>query len=195
MNTITMNDPRQFQFDLPTNNMPPAPLNEVIHRRAWATARQSTSPRENPDIELIVIHATAGSTTDGAVSVMAEGRASFHWAVPGPSEAEHEAFVWACAPETRAAWHVRNSCCHPAICAGAQRLNHRSLGIEIVNTQRGEPFTDWQITATAEIIRYARAKYPRLRHVVSHARLDPARRTDPGHYFPWADLMERALSI
>lgn len=194
MNAITMNDPRQFQFDLPSNSISPAPVNEVIHRRAWAAAHQSTSPRDNAEIELIVIHATAGSTTEGAVSVMAEGRASFHWAVPGPNEAEHGAFAWACAPETRAAWHVRNSCCHPEVCGGARRLNHRSLGIEIVNTQREEPFTEWQITATAEIIRYARAKYPRLRHVVSHARLDPARRTDPGRYFPWADLMERVLA-
>ncbi|WP_411816720.1 N-acetylmuramoyl-L-alanine amidase [Hyphococcus sp. DH-69] len=185
------NDPCQFQFDLPPQPYPARELNEVIHKSAWRAAPLATSKREPGEIELIVIHATAGSSTEGAVSVMTEKRASFHWIVPGRKEAAHGRFVWACAPESRAAWHVHNRCFHPEICGGAKRLNHRSLGIEIVNDQRGEPFSPWQIEATAEIIAYAMGKYPALRHVTSHARLDPARRTDPGPLFPWTEFVDR----
>ncbi len=121
---------------------------------------------------------------------MRAGRASFHWLVPDEDEAAHGAHVWATAPERRAAWHVRNTCRHPAVAGGRGRLNHVSLGIEIVNAQRDaalrpDRFSDWQVEATADIVRYAWGKYPNLSHVVSHARLDPGRRTDPGPHFPW----------
>ncbi|MEM6413689.1 MAG: N-acetylmuramoyl-L-alanine amidase [Pseudomonadota bacterium] len=149
-------------------------------------------------VDVIVVHATAGSSTLGAFSVMQEGRASYHWLVPDENEAAHENHVWATAPERRAAWHVRNNCSHPAVCNGAKRLNGRSLGIEIVNAQNvlkagPDHFSDWQIEATAAIVRYAWAKYPNLKHVVSHARLDPKRRTDPGEHFPWERFQSLVL--
>lgn len=143
-------------------------------------------------IRTIVIHATAGSSSVGAVSVMRAGAASFHWLVPDEDEVAHGAFVWATAPEARAAWHVKNTCAHPDVWEGRTRTNHTSLGIEIVNRvasaggKNADPFSKWQLAATAQIVRYAWAKYPNLRHVVSHARLDPKRRTDPGSAFPWA---------
>ncbi|PQA88373.1 N-acetylmuramoyl-L-alanine amidase [Hyphococcus luteus] len=187
-------DPKNYQFDLPFRPEP-APLAETIHKRAWAVAGTVASLRGGPPeetVRLIVIHATAGSTTDGAVSVMAAGRASFHWVVPGKDEPAHGRHVWATCPERLAAWHVRRSCAHPDICDGANNLNRASLGIEVVNRQDGEdPFSDWQIEAAAAIVRYAWAKYPNLAHVTSHARLDPGRRTDPGVNFPWTEFMER----
>lgn len=194
-----MADPMTFQFDLPAALRPQPPgLPEKIHPRAWAAAAQCTSSRNGPPheaIRVVVIHATAGASTEGAVSVMEEGRASFHWIVPDENETAHGKFVWACAPERTAAWHVRRACAHPDVCNGATNLNRVSLGIEIVNRQSGgDRFSDWQIEATAEIVRYAWAKYPQLRHVVSHARLDPKRRTDPGANFPWAEFSNRVLA-
>lgn len=94
----------------------------------------------------------------------------------------------ACAPVTLAAWHVRNDKSHSAVNGGRRRVNHWSLGIEVVNAQDAagtDRFSDWQVEVTARIVRYCWAKYPNLRHVVAHARLDPARRTDPGERFPW----------
>ena len=190
--------PTTFQLDLPRNrDWPPAPLNERIHAAAWTASGDCSSLRPAPPeeaVRVIVIHATAGSSTAGAVSVMEEGRASFHWIVPGKDEKEHGGHVWATCPERRAAWHVRRSCAHPEICAGATKLNRLSLGIEIVNRQNGEdPFSRRQLEATAEIVRYAAGKYPKLVHVVSHARLAPDRRTDPGPNFPWAEFRAMVL--
>ena len=126
---------------------------------------------------------------------MREGRASFHWLVPDEDEPQHGQFVWACAPERRAAMHVRADRHHPDVNNDARRPNHWSLGIEIVNrANSGDAFSTWQVEATAQIVRYCWGKYPNLRHVVSHAKLDPDRRSDPGANFPWDRFEELVLT-
>jgi N-acetylmuramoyl-L-alanine amidase len=126
---------------------------------------------------------------------MKRGRASFHWLIPDENEDQHEKFIWACVPEALAAWHVQNSKSHPDVWAGKNRINHWSLGIEIVNSQSPTDFfSDWQIMVTAQIVRRCWAKYPNLRHVVSHAKIDPTRRSDPGVNFPWSKFRDLVLS-
>ena len=193
-----MRDPREFQFDLPITRRPATPkLEEKIHHRAWSASKNCTSLRPaDPalSIRAIVIHATAGSSTEGAISVMEDGHASFHWIVPDENEKAHGRHVWATAPEKRACWHVQNNCRHEDIYAGTNRVNDWSLGVEIVNAQSGgDRFSHWQVETTAKIVSYAWAKYPNLVHVVSHARLDPARRSDPGENFPWETFRSLAL--
>ena len=191
--------PEQYQFDLPASHRP----GDIVIPEQWYPGvkkywDRSTSTRMyNPinGIRAVVIHATAGSSSAGAVSVMRDGEASFHWLVPDEDEAQHENLVWACAPETLAAWHVRNDKFHPDVWDGKKRINHWSLGIEVVNSQgSSDLFSSWQIEITAQIVRYCWAKYPNLAHVVSHAKLDPERRTDPGTNFPWARFKELVLS-
>ena len=195
---LTMADPHTYQFDLPSDGRPA----DVTLAEFWYPGVQqfweaSTSRRIFDPIlgvRAVVLHATAGGSSDGAVSVMREGRASFHWLVPDEDENAHGKFVWACAPEARAAWHVQNACSHPDVNGGATKVNHWSLGIEVVNRQvTADTFSDWQVEATAQIIRRCWAKYPYLRHVVSHAKLDPARRSDPGSSFPWSRLRQLVL--
>ena len=75
-------------------------------------------------------------------------------------------------------------------------MNHWSLGIEMVNSQPdngGDAFSDWQVEVTARIVRYCWAKYPNLAQVVSHAVLDPERRSDPGAQFPWPRFRQLVL--
>ncbi len=194
-----MSDPRQYQFDLPSDSRPPhANLDEEWYPGIQQTWEKSTTRRIYDPIfgvRAIVIHATAGSSSEGAVSVMRAGKASFHWLVPDEDEAQHGQFVWACAPEARAAWHVRNAVSHPGVWAGRKKINHFSLGVEVVNrATASDAFSHWQMAMTARIVRYAWAKYPNLRHVVSHARLDPERRTDPGAHFPWEDFKNHVLT-
>lgn len=143
----------------------------------------------------IVIHATAASSSAGAISVMKKttGAASFHWLVPDEDEPQHGELVWACVPEALAAWHVRNAASHPDVNDGENRVNHWSLGIEVVNRQVNDLFSEWQVEATARMVRYCWAKYPNLPHVVSHAKLDPTRRTDPGVQLDWERLKSLVL--
>ncbi len=193
-----MADPRSYQFNLPAEPRPELfQLEEEFFpgiQQSWPNC--TTARRFHPieGIRAVVIHATAGSSSAGAVSVMHAGRASFHWLVPDENEPQHGHFAWACAPETLAAWHVRNSIRHPDVAGGENLVNHWSLGIEVVNAQRdSDTFSEWQVSMTARIVRFCWAKYPNLKHVVSHAKLDPERRTDPGSLFPWKEFERQVL--
>ncbi|MGX9574352.1 N-acetylmuramoyl-L-alanine amidase [Mesorhizobium sp. f-mel] len=193
-----MPDPKTYLFDLPARGRPePLAIPEVWYPNVQSFWASSTSSRIfDPilGIKAVVIHATAGASSAGAMSVMQAGTASFHWLVPDENESQHGHVVWACAPEARAAWHVRNDKSHPQVNGGAKRVNHWSLGIEVVNTQAADPFSDWQVEATARIVRYCWAKYPNLKTIVSHAALDPQRRTDPGTKFDWVRFRQLVLS-
>lgn len=195
-----MADPTSYHFTLPKRKRP----GEVNLNEPWYPGVQpfwpacTTKRAVDPilGVKAVVIHATAGSSSAGAVSVIkrAVDPASFHWLVPDEDEPQHGQLVWACVPEALAAWHVRNAASHPDVNGGAKRVNHWSLGIEVVNAQRNDPFSDWQIEATARIVRYCWAKYPHLEHVLSHAKLDPDRRSDPGPHFDWDRFKKLVLT-
>ncbi len=163
----------------------------------FGTHRASQRPGDAvAAIEGIVIHATAGGTATGALDWWRNPavKASAHWLVPAEREALHAKAVIAVVPEARAAWHVRPECAHPDINGGRKAINRWSLGIEIVNTQApGDAFSDWQLEATAAIVRYAWAKYPNLRWLFSHAAVDPKRRSDPGAGFDWDRFVGRVM--
>lgn len=196
-----MPDSRTYQFDLPTTGRPDLhKLDEEWFpgvQDLWAGSTSNRSVDVITGIRAIVIHATAGSSSTGAMSVMKAGKASWHWLVPDENEDQHGHFVWACAPEKRTAFHVRGSVSHADVNGSKKSTNTWSLGVEIVNSQAADLFSDWQVEATARIVRYCWAKYPNLEHVVSHAKLDPTRRSDPGVDFPWdrfRDLVFNAAS-
>jgi N-acetyl-anhydromuramyl-L-alanine amidase AmpD len=192
-----MANPKEYHFKLPAWNGPQLP--EPPH--AWypgvqAVHASTTSDRTvhgDGDVHAFVIHATAGVSSRDAMTVMFGGKASWHWLVPDENEPEHGQKIWACAPEKRAAWHVKNTKSHPEVNGGARFVNYWSLGVEVVNAQGADSFSDWQVRMTADLVRYAWSKYPNLRDVVSHARLDPARRSDPGKLFPWDRFRKMVL--
>lgn len=195
-----MPDPKGYLFDLPVAGRPPfASLEEEWYPGVQNFWSDSTSARifdAIHGVRAIVKHATAGVSSSGAMSVMRDGHASWHWLVPDEDEEAHGRFVWACAPEARAARHVRNPRFHPAVNGGAIKANHWSLGVEIVNSQRRDvidPFSEWQVAAAARIVRYCWWKYPNLKQVVSHAVLDPQRRSDPGSHFPWQTFRDLVI--
>jgi N-acetyl-anhydromuramyl-L-alanine amidase AmpD len=192
-----MPDSKTYLFDLPARGRPePLTIPEVFYpnvRSFWASSTSSRIFDPILGIKAVVIHATAGGSSAGTMSMMQAGTASFHWLVPDENESQHGHVVWACAPEARAAWHVRNDKGHPLVNGGAMRVNHWSLGIEVVNTQVANPFSDWQVEATARIVRYCWAKYPNLETIVSHAAFDPHRRTDP-EIFDWARFRQLVVS-
>lgn len=192
-------DPTKYQFNFPATGRPTSlTIPEFFFpgvQEFWARSTAGRIVDSITGIKAVVIHATAGTNSAGAVSVMRDGKASFHWLVPDEDEPQHGQIVWACAPESRAAWHVRNVCRHPDVNDNKNRVNHWSLGIEVVNRQAGgDAFSDWQVEITAKIVRYCWAKYPNIRHVVSHAKLDPTRRSDPGKHFPWQRFKDLVLS-
>ncbi|MGA7613586.1 MAG: N-acetylmuramoyl-L-alanine amidase [Thermoanaerobaculia bacterium] len=194
-----MQDPRDYHFALPpwygpAPDEPPAePYPGVDAVLPYCTS--SRDEHYDGIIRAIVIHATAEPNSEISMGAMFSHRASFHWLVPGPREAEHGRFSWRCVPENLAAWHVRNSRSHPELWNGHRFVNSWSIGIEVVNIQDGvEPFTEWQVEQTAALVRSAWSRHPQIHDVISHARLDPERRTDPGPQFPWDRFRDLVLA-
>lgn len=197
-----MTNPKSFHFTLSESEKPPfVPLVEEVHPEfQWLTRNRSRARGRDVFnvIDTVVIHATAGFATQHAVDAWKVKKASAHWIIPDEDEPQHGHFVWASVAEAKAAFHVRDAIdCGPHLGHGGN-VNDRSLGIEIVNTQDvqnfRDPYSEWQIDAAARIVLYAWSKYPNLKHVISHAKLDPSRRSDPGSNFPWEKLKERILN-
>lgn len=202
-------DPKKYQFDLPQSGRPdPFKIPEEYYPGVLDYMKKRSRRRPSSAIDAIntfVIHATAGGSSSGAMDVMRTGevliggkikkvKSSWHWLVPDENEKQHGKFVWSCVWESRAAFHVRDSVSHADVNGGKKRINDHSLGIEIVNTQNNDKFSDWQVEITAAIVRYAWSVYPNLKQIVSHAKLDPGRRTDPGKDFPWSKFKNLVLS-
>lgn len=196
-----MTDPQEYHFYLPKDKRPQFnPLKEEVHPSfEWLTNNRSRSRGADvfQVIDTIVIHATAGYSTQHVIDTWKNRKASAHWIIPDEDEPQHEHFVWATVAEAKAAFHVGDVDYEKHLGKGTN-VNNRSLGIEIVNTQDVQNYTDpystWQIESTAKIITYAWGKYPNLKHVISHAKLDPTRRSDPGRNFPWEKLKELVIS-
>jgi N-acetyl-anhydromuramyl-L-alanine amidase AmpD len=196
-----MGDPTTYLLELPSGKAPaPFKIPESIYPDiAWFNANRATSRTFHPvnGIEGVVIHATAGGSTAGAISHWQKPgvEASAHWIVPDEDEAGHGKAVLAVVYESLAAWHVRNAVSHPSL-GNRTRINHWTLGIEVVNRQVvTDSFSDWQIEITALLVRYCWGKYPNLKYVFSHALVDPERRSDPGRHFDWPRFTSLVLSV
>jgi len=197
-----MNNPKNYHFTLPQGQRPEfVPLKSELHpEEKWLSSYRARSRKTDVinTIDTIVIHATAGFATQHAIDAWKLRKASTHWIIPDENEPQHGHFVWSTVNEAKAAYHVKNLDQHQQILGSGPNTNNRSLGIEIVNTQNVEqfvdPFSTWQIQMAARIVLYAWARYPLLKHVISHAKLDPSRRSDPGVNFPWKEFKEMVLS-
>ncbi|MGU9849523.1 N-acetylmuramoyl-L-alanine amidase [Pseudomonas koreensis] len=198
-----MPKPIDYYFQLPPEARPSySPLQEELHPDfEWLNQNRARSRGKDvfEAIDTVVIHATAGYATSHAVENWHQKVASAHWIIPDEKEPQHGHFVWGTVAEAKAAYHVRDAITVAETALGdGPNVNNRSLGIEIVNTQDvqnyQDPFSTWQVTMTARIVLYAWAKYPNLKHVISHAKLDPTRRDDPGIQFPWDDFKNMVLT-
>ncbi len=196
-------EPKDYFFELPEEGRPSIEETQIPEKwypdieLYWSKSTNKRTSEKLEHITTLVIHATVGGNSEGAVSVMKRNTkiASFHWLVPAEKEYAHKKFVWACVGEKKRAWHVRNSAKHSQINGGKGKLNDVSLGIEIVNKQdEKDPFSKWQLEITAQIARYCWAKYPNLKYIVSHAALDPTWKKDPGTQFPWNDFQQLVVS-
>lgn len=198
-----MADPTKYFFKLPSSGRPDHFLipERIIPDISWFNANRASDRiyHSVDGIEAMVIHATQGGSTAGALSwwkgTPPDGaNASSHWIVPDEDEAAHGSFVWAVVYEALAARHVRNNATSPKI-GDRKKINHWSLGIEIVNRQNdSDTFSSWQYEITALLVRYAWAKYPNMKYVFSHALVDPGRRSDPGDEFDWPRFKDLVLS-
>jgi N-acetylmuramoyl-L-alanine amidase len=167
--------------------------------------------------EYLVIHYTAGRTSEGAVSWLTNraSRASAHLVIDRNGE------IMQLVPFDRMAWHAGVSSWE-----GRFGLNRYSLGLELDNagrlTRKGENWRAWfqheyaqesvlqavhthgrksygwhlyppeQIEATLEVAQLLVTHYS-LRDVVGHDDISPRRKWDPGPAFPMESFRARIV--
>lgn len=146
--------------------------------------------RRGQPIDLLLLHYTGMPTAEAALQRLCDPAAevSAHYLV------EEDGRLWQLVPEERRAWHAGRSCW-----AGAEDVNARSLGIEIVNPghQFGyRPFPAAQLAVVTALCRQLLARWhiPQGR-VLGHSDVAPLRKLDPGELFPWAALAAAGVGL
>ncbi len=135
-------------------------------------------PRRDPVIDMLVLHYTAidkAATLARLCDPAAE--VSAHYVI------DEDGTVYALVPESERAWHAGLS-----FWRGHGDINSRSVGIELVNSG-DRPFATAQIESLIGLCRSILARHPiPPQNVVGHSDIAPARKIDPGRFFPWARL-------
>ncbi len=135
--------------------------------------------------DMLVLHYTGMRTGEEAIARLRdpEARVSSHYVV------EEDGRLFGLVPEERRAWHAGVS-----FWRGETGLNHRSIGIEIVNPGHEfgyRPFPAAQIATVIALLTDIRERWdiPDSR-IIGHSDIAPDRKTDPGELFPWKTLAE-----
>ena len=140
--------------------------------------------------DMLVLHYTGMKTAEEALTRLCDpaARVSAHYTI------DRDGMVYAHVPEDRRAWHAGVS-----YWAGETNVNARSIGVELVNPGHEfgyEPFPVSQIEALIDLasgILKRHAISPA--RVVGHSDVAPARKTDPGELFPWAQLADYGIGL
>lgn len=139
-------------------------------------------------VDMLILHYTGMPTAEDALCRMCDRKAavSAHYLV------DEDGQVVSLVSERYRAWHAGKS--H---WAGAEDINFRSIGIEIVNPGHEfgyRPFPDAQIEAVIALSHEILARHPiPAERVLGHSDVAPTRKEDPGELFPWARLADQGV--
>lgn len=146
-------------------------------------------PHATP-IDTIVLHYTGMASGAAALARLCDpaAKVSAHFLIA------EDGRVLRLVAEERRAWHAGRS-----YWAGAQGLNDRSIGIELVNPGHAHglrPFPQPQIDALIALLRRLLARFAiPPKRVLAHSDVAPERKLDPGERFPWARLARAGLAL
>lgn len=141
-------------------------------------------------IDMLVLHYTGMPSGEAALARLTDptSKVSAHWLIG------EDGAITALVPETMRAWHAGVS-----FWRGAEDVNARSIGIELVNPGHEfgyRPFPERQMTALLELALDITARHPvPARNVVAHADVAPRRKMDPGELFQWRWLARAGVGL
>ena len=167
-------------------------MNALVMTRLVSTRRESTPWRSMSrltDPAPVAGHYPGPWQSDDAEPDAPLPRVSAHYVVDEAGQ------VYALVPEEHRAWHAGVSSWE-----GDGEVNHRSIGIEIVNGGHDfdlPEFPDAQIDAVISLLKDIFERWPQLnaKRVVAHSDIAPARKADPGEKFPWRRLADAGVAI
>lgn len=146
-------------------------------------------------IDMLVLHYTGMQTGEAALARMQDEAAdvSAHYMV------WEDGRISQLVDDTARAWHAGVSGWQ-----GQGDINSCSVGIEIVNGGHDWPLPDGtlppypaaQIESVTKLCQTLMARYNIVpTRILGHSDIAPARKTDPGEHFPWAQLAEAGIGI
>lgn len=146
--------------------------------------------REGCPVTILVLHYTGMKTGQGAIDKLRnpESKVSAHYVV------DEDGAIYHLVKEEMRAWHAGVSSWR-----GEKRVNHHSIGIEIVNPGHEygyRPFPAVQMKSVIALCKdiLARHKIP-ARNVVGHSDIAPLRKEDPGELFDWEWLAREGIGL
>ena len=141
-------------------------------------------------VDILLLHYTGMKSAEAALERLTDPAAqvSAHYCV------EEDGKVWRLVAEERRAWHAGQ-----ALWAGADDINGRSIGIEIVNPGHEfgyRPFPEAQMAAVIELCQGILARHPvPPTRVLGHSDVAPLRKEDPGELFDWPGLAAQGIGL
>ena len=159
---------------------------------AAAAARPSPNRDARPvgPVDILILHYTGMRTAEAALDRLCDpdAKVSAHYLI------DEAGLVVSLVPEAERAWHAGISHWR-----GHERLNDRSIGIEIVNPGHEfgyRPFTPAQYGALVPLARAILERWPiPARNVVGHSDVAPERKDDPGELFDWPRLATAGIGL
>ncbi len=145
--------------------------------------------RDGP-VDILILHYTGMKTAQDAIDRLRDpaARVSSHYLV------DEDGTIIRLVPEDRRAWHAGIS-----YWRGAEQLNGRSIGIEIVNPGHEWGYRDFpaaQMTAVADLCRSILSRHAiPPRNVLAHSDVAPDRKDDPGERFDWRGLAAQGIGL
>ncbi|MEN9640566.1 MAG: hypothetical protein RLZZ262_2435 [Bacteroidota bacterium] len=147
--------------------------------------------------EIIVLHATAGSTARSSINHLRGVGLSYHYIIArdarDTAKSENaqntEPIIYQCVPNVGHAFHTGSTIPAP----GGLGLNKSSIGISLANIQRNanpEPYPVKQMEALNELLAHLKTTLPSLKYLTAHAKVQPWNRADPSR-INWAKLAEK----
>lgn len=158
-----------------------SPDSALVSRVAASPSHGERRGVAGPDC--LILHYTGMATGEAALARLRDPSAevSCHYVVAEDGE------VIQMVAESRRAWH-----CGVSRWLGADDLNSRSIGVEIVNPGHEgglPPFPDAQIVSVAALCRDIVVRHSIApERVLAHSDIAPGRKVDPGEAFPWERL-------
>jgi len=156
---------------------------------------QSPSPNhderpENQPVDILILHYTGMKTAQDAIDRLRDPQAkvSAHYVV------DEDGTITQLVPEHRRAWHAGVS-----FWRGAEHLNSRSIGIEIVNPGHEWGYRDFpalQMAAVCDLCLHILSRHPiPPRNIIGHSDVAPDRKEDPGEKFDWPGLAANGVGL
>lgn len=146
--------------------------------------------RKGDGISLIILHYTGMETAQGALDRLtdAASEVSAHYTV------DEDGTIYSHVAEEKRAWHAGHSFWN-----GETDINSISIGIELVNPGHEwgyRPFTGHQMRSLTSLCHEIMARHGiEPENVLAHSDIAPARKEDPGEFFPWRDLASQGVGV